>query len=393
MGCGGGATRATHVEAPYPMLQAAACVANVFHDGAGHRGYLAVNGVRVGSDDELALDDLEVVAPVVYPHTDTTIFVAWAATGRGGEYLGSPKLYDVPCDAPARASVFASVAGASFGHGAMTGDGKTLYFSGPAGVQALDIPTRAIRAVTTAPRSHGCSADKQMRDIVTAFDDAFESLTIERAGSCDVNGEWAHATYVLDKGATTVRPARPVTAIAVDPAGRWWAGADGTVWTSTDRGAHWTRGTLRAESGPFTVAIDRAGHVLVQTLELEVMAAPAIGGYLFATRDGGATWHEIALPAEITHDRESDPLDRPHGAHDRMGLAFAIGESIDTITLWGTAATWHTDDAGAHWTRIATTEPPPRPEAHDGTWALGPSPDGLIVDDGHIRPRVVFIGP
>ena len=267
--------------------------------------------------------------------------------------------------------------------------------------------------MTAAPINHHCrDKEFQLVDIVQSYDADEDVLLVARGGECSDLG-WAtvpyHVDYPASGGIRTARAARPVTAVAVDPAGTWWVGAGGTVYSSTDRGAHWKRGTFDASSAtnPWTAGIawmgvdaKKPGVVVVQTIEREVMGAPVIGGYVQRSSDGGATWKAVRLPQDLSGYREEEG--QPAEPHEWMEATFAIGDSADHLTAWGKKygdepnaepkpATWQTVDGGASWRLVATTPPPTAREARAGTTQLRASPDGLLVIDAGKPPRRIYV--
>ncbi|MEZ4474409.1 MAG: hypothetical protein R3F60_27205 [bacterium] len=291
--------------------------------------------------------------------------------------------------------------GADFGNAALSPLGRSLYFTGAAGVERLDVRTLKVAGVTRRPErmcadalDEGAHVKVQERDVVVGFLPLSARLRILRGHACPgidcSSGGWYGEPLDLDlQGARAVaQPASPLTGLARTSDGALWAagGRDcdmsedcgtGFVWRATagdvfQRIAVPTRGTPRA----IFADAHAPGALLVQAPRVGNGRADPWGGALVATRDGGLTWTEVPLPLGEDVPRNIE-LVGGHLDHLRIHQGYD-GQA------------WETLDGGAHW-RPASKPPMPTPEAkvveaegvrYEATWG------GLLRTEGGQTRRV-----
>ena len=396
----GGSARAPVRASPPP-----ACKATI-DDRSQELYRLIVNGVDI--DETLAREPgpWPGLGTVVYPRSATSVLVSWTIPGHYGAPAGSERLLEVDCANPKAKRVVFTLAGADLGHSALTADGKTLYFSGPDGIAALDLPSMKVRAVTTPPTLPQCRDDLpdeythpyRQRDAVISLDEQEDALLFQRGGNCGSEGDWEAATLFLDHPAhptSAPRAPRPAAAVAVDAKGVLWA-SDGScsearLWHSADRGTTWSAVKIAEhDSAPGTILPDarRADHLAVLTGACDIRG-PTFGERIYVTADGGATWTDLPYPSELG--------EVPPG-HAPLGLVLGLkAGSTDHLVLWGKVdgdeetKTWESgsDAEGvAEWT-VVDPRPAPRGsrvELAGETWS--PSRDGLLRTRGKVITRV-----
>src|SRR4029077_19656033 len=100
--------------------------------------------VRVrGHEVSLGKPDSFPAELAVHPAGPQGVFVAYAGTNGHGP-SGSSTLWQISC-VDGRAEVVARVPNADFGHSALSPDGRSLLYTGPDGIFALDLKTRQTR--------------------------------------------------------------------------------------------------------------------------------------------------------------------------------------------------------------------------------------------------------
>jgi hypothetical protein len=388
------------------VLRPAACTPEVKSDRDAGKATLSVGGVEVAAIEP---EHPEGVKAVVYPYGWRSVLVTWTAPGHYGGFDGGSELWEVDCDAPKEKKTFLAIEGANFGASAMTRDGKTLYFSGPTYVRALDVATKQVRVVSRPGKVASCwmGDEFQLADTITRFDEDEDVLELSRGGPCGFEGDYEGSLVYLDHPSDPKgeRPASPVLAIAVDASGAWWASAAGALWQSTDAGATWRKLPLVADgAGPASIHLDpkRPGHLVVVTAATGEHGFDT-GGFAHASRDGGATWSRLALPPDLDIGW-TDP-DKTEGEHHPLGLVLQVRTSTDDLVLWGPEKTgadgdgerppvaWETADGGKSWKRIASPSAPPDvpQQATAKGVTLKTSSDGLLViAPGATRPKRIY---
>ena len=303
-----------------------------------------------------------------------------------------------------KATPFMEQSGADFGAAALTPDGKTLYYTGPRGVEALDLAARTRVQVTETPRldpetcwavSGDEESDRVATDIVSGLSSDGKTLYVLRGGPCgyesDFSAEELWISNPSTPGSQHIDRPHPIASIAADADGELWLGdagacaepgvsepqSPGLVWTSTDQGDTWVpvKVSVSADEGMQNAAAvvladaARPGHVLVLSGRCSNEAMGEHGGNLFVTRDAGVTWERVPMPAGI----EQEEL----GA--LLSAADLVDGSVDHIRIWWADQVLETEDAGATWTDPPGA--PAMPEPHrtlraDG-WTFRATENGL----------------
>jgi hypothetical protein len=406
VGCGGSAKTVTNAAGPPPREPACKGTVKFVEDTGVAK--LLVGAVEIA---EITAEHARDAKAVSWPLGPRSILLTWEAPGHYGAYDGGSELWEIDCDAPKKRS-FLAIEGANFGASAMTRDGKTLYFSGPTYVRALDVATKTVRVVSKPGKSSGCwvapspEEGYQLVDTVIGLDELDDVLVVSRGGPCGFEGDYEGTTMLVDHPAAPrgERQARPTTSIAVDAGGGWWVASDRALWWTGDGGVTWRKAALPdggeyapPSGGPGAILPDprRPGHVVVQTV-VTYGYGPSSGGHLYRTGDAGVAWEAVPLP---------DDLHRPHESVD---LAVEVKSSTEHLVVWGRASdaatesetldvAWETTDGGATWKRV----PPPHPavvqsgvklEAKTAKGVvLKTSRDGLLVTEpGAARPRRIY---
>ena len=348
-----------------------ACVAEVDENGT----------VTIGARDTGLVFDFDYFGPRVrtWPFVGGSVLVAnwpyWEV--QGGAYTDG-FLYKVVC-ATATPYELVALDDADFGNAALDDTTATLYFTGPAGVAALDLATLEITDITTAPTfvDVDCWTEQGQRDVVAGLEG--RELVIHRGAGCGYEGDWIAREMRLDLEALlsgedpSPYPSYPVAAVAVDVAGTLWLGngvrcnepgvsdpqTHGAIMRSFDRGDTWDVVPIfDAEIGEamhgavsqILVDHERPGHVLALAAVCESGAA-TVGGSAFTTHDSGRTWRRLPVPEDRT-----TAFDQGQGVL-WVGLVDGRLEQIqiliaeDYVGVEGNP--WQTTDAGETWHPIA----------------------------------------
>lgn len=113
-------------------------------------------------------------------------------------------LWLVRCDGSDPPLPLHTRARADFGNAALSADGGTLYFTGPTGVGALDLDTRAVTTITEAPtlddsrcrELYGERMPTHATDVVRMLKSSGR-LVIERGSPCGFEGDWTSKREVV----------------------------------------------------------------------------------------------------------------------------------------------------------------------------------------------------
>jgi len=340
------------------------------------------------------------VKVIGWPDSTKSILVAvvhdylrpWPAAA-GGELLR------VGCGAPATVEVFTTREGADFGNARLDGTVGMLYFTDANGVGALNLRSGEVLAVTRAPTvasdcwQYDAGTPIRLRDVVVDLVDG-STLVVHRGGPCGFEGDWVsqELRFTLLGLAAAPEPSQPhpVSTVVASEGGRVWLGdagrcdepgvrdlqTEGSVWRSEDDGNTWRRLSVRDDAHRMHTAAAQilvdpndAGRVLVRSAVCNSAAAQQ-GGFLFLTRDDGATWQRMELPEAVVEGGQAG-----HGIR-----AVSHEGSLDRLTLWtADGRAFRSDDAGATWRELPPSEPPaPANEARSARYSFEATSDGLL---------------
>jgi hypothetical protein len=377
--------------------------------GAGGRagGVRAVVGEGKG-EREITLDGGggRAEALRLYPGDARAVLVAVVyAGGDRSEPAGSDTLWRVPCGAGAGGPApVKRMAGADFGHSALSPDGRTLWFTGPDGVYALDLRTRKARRLTRAASPDCARQGVRARDVVRGAGDR-DALLFERG--CGYEWKW-HAAEMVLRGPGAARmtvepvPRTRVAAVAVDAAGAIWLSdgvcRDRSTWNrvlrSTDRGASWTSVPVKQDPAlPFVdqpvrqIIADRArpGALLAFTESCDDGGQHTEPAWIYVRDGDGQAFRAIAPPPGLPGadtgrpGREADPLYAVAAPTGSLAELIVYGQSNDL--LGDAIARWQSRDAGRSWLRLAPVSmaaaglPAPLPSATFGAWKVAIAED------------------
>ncbi|MCA9526122.1 MAG: hypothetical protein KC549_07465 [Myxococcales bacterium] len=231
-------------------------------------------------------------------------------------------LLKVDCDSGATRPFVALRPGVDYGTGALTADGRTLFFTGAEGVERLDLRTGKSATVTkngqvactsgTGEDDMEAFPDAQIRDVVLGFTAGDRRLRIRRQWGCP---SISHA-YGSRGDLDLLRPfsRRPrehqpvaVTTLAAGAGGTLWAAlgeascssdcVGSVVWRALS-GQAWRPVVVPTAVAPVQIVADarQAGWVValggLQTDDL----GPSEGGELICSTDDGATWKALKTP-------------------------------------------------------------------------------------------------
>lgn len=354
---------------------------------------------------DLDREDPRRIGVAVFADGDAHVLIAFARpwfVARGADPDGA--LWRVPCADPAEAEALAQRDGADFAQAALAPDGWTLYFSDAAGLAALDLGTREVTVLTDPPpadESCWSGPETPQRDLVLAVSADGLQLSFARGGPCGYEADWVGRPWVLLDPADPVRrrarARHPIAALARAGESVWLSDGGacdepgvvapatrGAVWRSDDRGATWARVQVAAgDVGLRTHAraiLTDPGHperLLVHGARCRV-AGEDVGGQLFASDDGGATWRHAPLP-----DGET------------AVAVVAVNGRLDQLIAWVPGERrFVSDDLGRTFSPLDPREPPVAPKVAPlqlGELALSPQDDGLYARRGPgSRPERVF---
>ncbi len=327
----------------------------------------------------------------VYTAAPDAVLVAYTGAGEHGPY-GSSTLWRIPCAAGAAEEV-AHIAGADFGHAALSHDRRTLFFTGADGIFALDLGTFQARRLTQAKRDTCARNHVPARDVVGAFVDA---RTLSYETGCELAHEWNAVPMLLRQPGTAKMtsqavPRPPPSSFALGPDGQIWL-ADGNcaepatfarVVVSTDHGERWRSLAVKMlEPQPVRqVILDRArpGMALLFTLRCG-STGPA---WIYLTDNGGRGFRPIAAPPGISGDKDS-----PADERDAIQAVVTPDGTLNHLVLYGQSADvagnqtarWESRDGGRTWLAIAPVAAAPKPTvplASIGGMELAIRKDGL----------------
>ena len=268
----------------------------------------------------------------VYPRSSQTVLAAIEGEVSGYDPVPeSPVLWEVDCRPRHSAIEFAREEGASFQFGALSPDGRVLFYTGARGVMALHLDNGAVERVTSPPllTSEGCwgatdEEDDFARDVVTGISPDGMRLFFQRGGPCGFESDWISTPMVLlhplEPGLRAEHQPHPVTEVLVDAGGTIWLAdggrcsepgpvdlmTSGAIWRSDDGGDHWVIVSVDpADATPMIGPPERIfgdskrpGHVLI----LESICGTSggtMGGSVFTTTDSGKTWSSPVLPESL----------------------------------------------------------------------------------------------
>jgi hypothetical protein len=330
----------------------------------------------------------------VYPDGPDAVLVAYVGHTQNTPY-GSATLWRVAC-ASGAAEIFAHMEAADFGHAALSADRKTLFFSGPDGVFALDLASRQSRRLTTAASVQCLKADFSAVDVVVGLD---RNGAVEFERGCGYEYQWHAIAMVLhDPGLPGMRvaskpsPPRPVAVAVAIGAGGWIWLADGRcgdrtmgrVTVSSDGGQHWRAIQIKMlVPQPVQYLIgdaERPGSALVFTASCgsDAHVDPA---WIYLTEDGGNSFSPIAVPPGIAADdqgrpaSEQDPIQAVVAPDGTFSQLILYGES--TKVLGNQVGHWMSHDHGRTWEVLPPVAAPP--QLNPAEAALPASGNGVSI--------------
>ena len=330
----------------------------------------------------------------VYPAGPDAVLVAYAGASEHGPYGGST-LWRIPC-AAGGAEAVAHVAGADFGHAALSRDRRTLFFTGADGIFALDLATYQTRRLTHAARDACDRNHVPARDVVGELVDA---RTLSYESGCGYEHEWNAVAMLLRNPGTPKMTARavprpPPSSFALGPDGKIWL-ADGNcqepatfgrIVVSSDHGDRWRKIAVKmlAPQPVRQVILDRArpGTALVFTLSCG-SAAHTEPSWVYLTENAGRTFRPIAVPPGIPSEGdhaadEQDPIRAVATPDGSLNHLLLYGQS--TQVAGSLTARWESRDGGRTWQALAPVAAAPRssvPLATIGGVELAIRKDGL----------------
>jgi hypothetical protein len=311
----------------------------------------------------------------VYPGGPDAVLVAHGGRDSQNVPYGSSTLWQVSCTRGA-ATTFVHVDGADFGHSALAPDTRTLFFTGPDGIFAIDLSTRAKRRVTRAAVPYCRKNEVDARDVVGSFVDA-HTLSFERG--CGYEWEWHVQNMLLkDPGApkmvTSRAPRPPFPSVAVDARGGVWlsdglceeTSTFGRLLHSADHGEHWEK-----------IAIKEVGFHPVRQVIADSQNASAMlvftfacgssqhvdPGWVFISDDSGKTFRPVAVPKGIPARTNGYPRDE----QDPIRAVIAPEGKVEHLIMFGESsfvagnqiARWESRDAGRSWAALPPVTTPP----------------------------------
>lgn len=335
-----------------------------------------------------------------------------------GGALADGRLLRVPCSGKAP-TPFLNREGADFGNAAQMADGATLFFTGKAGIGALDLRSKQVVVLTKPPEvdEESCpmGAEATYTDVVHTLRPDGRTLLFERGAPCGYEGDWVSTLMYADVSVppARVRALHPMSAVALDADGKTLWAADSYACSGVGPEHEGTPGVLRsrdggqtwqalrfpsheAENGPTPARrllpdAARPGHLVVLTALCETSAA-TMGGSLWRTRDGGDTWQRYPIPSGELWPSPDEGMGLPHAA--------LVAGSIDHLRVWTAAApptTAETRNGGADWSPPTTTSAPPPPtyatSLKVGSITYHASLDGLVKEEGGVLTRLFPAAP
>lgn len=334
-------------------------------------GEIQIAGVGTG----MFVEEPEFLRMQVYPWNRRAILLAV-----GSQYPWFPitgpeaeTLWRVRCDEPGLPEAIIEQSGADFSWSVLARDGSGIYFSFE-GVQRLDFAAEDWGPIVRAPVIESCYlSEEPVTGDIYVREWVGEELAVHAGGPCGFEAEWLGGLEILGQldGEAELRPASPVTTVAVDARGRLWAGNGGScatgesvltkgrpgLWRSDD-GETWRFQAIPGlERGVASVRpAARGDRMLVHEECCYSEAADfCFGGSLWLSDDAGRSFRPLSpLPAGENPD-EFGPV-----------RSFDANEDLSHIELdrlgYTTNAQLHSDDAGTSWTRRATPRSDPWPD-------------------------------
>lgn len=150
----------------------------------------------------------------VWPYRSDAVLVAQRPRWRLNQAAPTDgTLWLVACDGASAPVPAVSRPGADFGNAVLGSDGSALLFTGPAGVERLDLHSRAITTITQAPPItdascddlYGARAPTHHRDVVRGLDRKGR-LVFERGSYCGFEGDWEGQREVVRLPAESSTP-------------------------------------------------------------------------------------------------------------------------------------------------------------------------------------------
>src|SRR5712691_1523782 len=135
-----------------------------------------------------------------------------------------------------------------------------------------------------------------------------------------------------------------------DPSVMYAGGVSGGVWKTVNAGARWEAiGDLLANLAVNSLVMDPRDHNVLYAgtgegyfrEEVRGTGLPLRGNGIFVTRDGGATWQQLASTATTDFQWVNDLV---ISAHDSQRIYAATRSGV-----------WRSDDAGQRWTNVLST--------------------------------------
>ncbi|MFO8006741.1 MAG: PA14 domain-containing protein, partial [Candidatus Brocadiia bacterium] len=146
---------------------------------------------------------------------------------------------------------------------------------------------------------------------------------------------------------------------------KWWGGAAGDVYRSTNRGDTWTKpGTLGVLMDPNAGGRQEGERLAVDPADADVVYFGSTEDGLWVTTDGAATWSQVSqVPLGGSGHGVNTVVFDPNSG--------TTGGKTNTVyvTTWG-AGVWATTDAGATWSKINGGGPADSLAPHDAD--IGP---------------------
>lgn len=299
----------------------------------------------------------------------------------------------VDCRTGERTAFVPTVAGRDYANAALAADGRTLYYSGPQGVERLDLKTRQSTPFTRRPERECFSSlpdspldPVQERDIVEGLSPDGRRLLVLRGHMCgahDCGAFWTADPLDLQvSDPKQAQPGHPMQAVVTDAGGAVFA-VDGGLWRQHAR--RWARLATPTRYGvqQLVASARQPGKLLLlgrrfrpDPGDMTDLEPPDVGAHLWRSLDGGGHWTRLPDP----------PGESP------SALRWAPDGEIQASS-W--KAVWATRDLGRTWRQLTDVTPflPAMPaEAKVGRRRYLASRAGLwVVDAPGATPRQVAL--